>query len=65
MPEETDQRLLRAASDLMGMRELSLRLDVPEARVQAWISGETAMPNSALMKLSKVLDAWSSSQKPK
>jgi len=63
--QETKQRLLREASGLMGQSELSHRLEVPERELQAWISGLGTMPNSTLLRLSRVLDNWGSPGKPR
>jgi hypothetical protein len=63
--EDTSQRLLRAAANLMGNGELATRLKVRPDDVEAWLGGKAAMPSKTLRDLSQVLVDWSDSLKSK
>jgi transcriptional regulator with XRE-family HTH domain len=51
----TKQHILRRAKDLMGRDKLAKRLGIPESMLDAWIRGDTTMPDGKLLDLAAAL----------
>lgn len=56
MQETTKQQLLRRAGTLLGRESLANDLGVPPAQLDAWINGDSTMPDRQLIRLAKILD---------
>ena len=54
--EATYQDLLRAATDLIGRKELALSLKVPVVLLDAWLAGHGTMPDDTLRVLLTLMD---------
>lgn len=51
----TKQKILRQAEDLLGRDKLAKRLGIPESMLDAWIRGDTTMPDGRLLDLAAAL----------
>jgi hypothetical protein len=49
------QQILRRAEDLIGRDTLAKRLGIPESMLDAWIRGDTTMPDGKLLDLAAAL----------
>ena len=56
MAQTTRQLLLELAVKGFGRTDLARRLNVPTAVLDAWLSGETALPDAKLLALIEILD---------
>lgn len=63
MAEDTKQRLLREAVDLVGLEEVAKHLRAPAALVDAWIRGLSTMPDRKLLLLADLLDKYGRPEK--
>ena len=57
MAESTRQRLLKYAAEKLGKPEVAKRLKVEEETLNAWLWGETEMPNAKLGELADLIDS--------
>jgi hypothetical protein len=60
----TEKLLLKRAAGLIGRGELAVRLKVPGALLEAWISGHATMPDRKLIALAEVLGKLAASGRP-
>jgi hypothetical protein len=51
----TKQQILRRAEDLLGRDKLAKRLCIPESMLDAWIRGDTTIPDGKLLDLAAAL----------
>jgi len=50
------QHLLQRSVALMGHKELAERLRISPSRLDAWIRGDSTMPDGQLLRLAEILD---------
>ena len=55
MNKTDKQDLLRRSADLVGKTTLEERLRIPEARLEAWMRGDSTMPDGQLLRLAEIL----------
>jgi hypothetical protein len=55
MPDTHRQELLRRAVELIGLRELAIRMKVPHTTVEEWMNGNPPMPDRKLVLLAEIL----------
>jgi hypothetical protein len=59
------QSLLRRAADLIGRRDLALRLKVPDHLLDAWLLGHARMPDRKLLMLADLVEKIGETPKSK
>lgn len=50
------QNLLHRAAARIGTTALALRMDVRESLLEAWMSGQAAMPSKNLLVLAEIIE---------
>jgi len=55
MNKTDKQDLLRRSADLVGKTRLAERLRISEARLEAWMRGDSTMPDGQLLRLAEIL----------
>jgi hypothetical protein len=61
--EDTKQRLLRDAVNLVGLEAVAAHLRAPESLVEAWMQGLATMPDRKLLLLADLLDKFGRPEK--
>lgn len=61
--EDTKQRLLREAVELIGLEEVATHLRAPASLVDAWMRGLSSMPDRKLLLLADLLDKYGRPEK--
>jgi hypothetical protein len=54
--ETPKQQVLREAADLVGREQLAVLMNVPASTLDAWLRGQTSMPDRKLRALGDILD---------
>jgi len=49
------QQLLRRSANLVGKKKLAERMRIPEKLLEAWMRGDTTMPDGKLLRLTEIL----------
>jgi len=49
------QQLLRRSAELIGKKKLAERLRISETLLEAWMHGDSTMPDGQLLRLTEVL----------
>ena len=57
------QHLLQRSVALMGHKELAGRLAISPSLLEAWIRGDSTMPDGQLLRLAEILDKLARPQK--
>ena len=55
MDRTEKQELLRRSADLVGKKHLAQRLRISEAVLEAWMRGDSTMPDGQLLRLAEIL----------
>lgn len=56
MKKTNKQHLLQRSVALMGHKELAERLGISPSQLEAWIRGDSTMPDGHLLRLAEILD---------
>ena len=64
MADTTKQELLRRAATLVGVENLAIALRVQPSLLEAWMTGQAAMPDRKLIVLAAFLDGISQPSSP-
>jgi hypothetical protein len=64
MARSTRQLLLERAAELMGRRDLAIRLGVTEGLLEGWMTGHIRMPDRKFLALADLLDRLGTGKAP-
>jgi hypothetical protein len=61
--QTTRQELLRRAVELVGKKDLAIRLGVTQGVVDGWLTGYLLMPDRKFLALTEILDKFGDAKK--